>query len=504
MKKFFRDFIVFIFLTFFFFSILFFLNGEKFICKDLKLIFDVDVDASRLLSKNTKKNIEYRKEEREYYLYVLFLLLIIFLSLIIIKLLFSLKYDCEKYKIYEIYGDESESKESELDFSDVNNEGEINKFKETARLVSLNTINKNTQTKMISLNTLRRKKELSKENRDLQFKLDKKGRDLRWEEYSYVTAIDIKYEDSMRKFKVADFNIMNEKNRNLFNTGKELLIFKKNFVELYGIKELDTENFSKFYDCDAKNIKDYKLKNLNIEGFFNIYGGGGEDAFYSYCTKKEILMNENEAKDIALMKQAAAMGGYLNDERRRNEDEMTKEKIAFQKGDSFVEKLNTINNKKARLSKKECKEKIIKIILNTMIDGFMITRNEIQNFEIFCSQYHEYSNPESQKERSKIISKFKQSDGNEMLKKDAENMFDEFVFLIQRGIYFLLHEIAKFHNLSLKVLTKTTDGKSNMFVNLEKDIQRSYRRVGKVINELQKNIYKTVELKKRLLKKKKK
>ena len=517
MKKLFKDFIVFIFLTFFFFSILFFLNSEKFIYKDLKLIFDVDAGASHLLSKNIKKNIEYQKEEKECYLYILFLLLVIFLFLIIIKLLFSLKYDCEKYKIYETYEDKNKSELFDLDAI---REDEIQK--NTDGIVKLdNQINN-------ELFKLRRSNSVGKEDNKRERLKSKQIIEPEFESYKYDILEDyytvakakqkeqkdikvIKDYVKKDKFKVADFNFNTESgkyNRSLFKRGKSLPFIKNTFVELYGINEADKKEFSTFYDAELEKIKDVKKTPETLEK------AQQEDAFISYYIKKENLMDKNERIDEALAEQAEKMNGFVNDKDRRNEDEMLKKKIAFceEKGGKgvFVKALDTNNKKEKNENKKkeEYKKEIIEIILGNMIKDFQNTRNELENFKIFCSKYAKYNDRrflKSKKTNFDIIKHFKVKGGkakgdDKTEMSEGAYMFDEFVFLIQKGIYFLLHEIAKFHNLSLKVLTKTTDQDVKKFANGEENIKSNYIRVGEVINELQEDIYKAVEFRKRLLK----
>lgn len=539
MKKLFKDFIVFIFLTFFFFSILFFLNSEKFIYKDLKLIFDVDAGASHLLSKNIKKNIEYQKKEKEYYLHILFLLLVIFLFLIIIKLLFSLKYDCKKYKICETYEDKNKSELFDLDAI---REDEIQK--NTDCIVKLdNQINN-------ELFKLRRSNSVGKEDNKRERLKSKQIIEPEFESYKYdiledyYTVAEAKQKEQKDiknindyvkkdKFEVADFNFNTESgkyNRSLFKRGKSLPFIKNTFVKLYGINEADKKEFSTFYDAELKKIKDVKKTPETLEK------AQQEDAFISYYTKKENLMDKNERIDEALAEQAEKMNGFVNDKDRRNEDEMLKKKIAFykEKGNegAFVKALDTKKEKNENKKKEECKKEIIEIILGNMIKGFQNTRNELENFEIFCSKYAKYNDRKllkSKKPNFDIIKHFKAKGGkaeggkaegghdihdiikrflkdkkgkddDKMETNEGAYMFDEFVFLIQKGIYFLLHEIAKFHNLSLKVLTKTADQGVKKFANANENIKSNYIRVGEAINELQEDIYKAVEFRKRLLK----
>ena len=480
MKKLFRDFIVFIFLTSFFFSILFFLNGEKFSYKDLKIIFDVDVDTSHLLSKNIEKNTECQKRKKGYYLYILFLLLVLFLLLIIVKLLLSLKHDCEKYEIYscekdKTYEDESKSKlKLELDMSSSADEIEKNNEK----------IN-----------------ELSNEIDAYVFQA--KGGKFNKSSMPPKTGADqeYKYDSSsyaeIKGFRVANFNPENQYNRSLF-WKKESFRIKQQLTSFYGLKETDKETFSKLYDDE--------LQRMNT-------ASSDLDAFTNYYISKKTLMCKNERIEETLAQQAQKMNGVVNCVRRQNEKEMIKERIAFQEKDDtckdFFENLNNDNDGTEKLNNEYLlvmyKKAIIKIILQSMIENFMVTQNEPQNFRIFCSKYYDVfkennlfkKNFFSKQKKEEVLNSFKQSSGYKMSGNDREKMYYKFYFLAQKGIYFPLHEIANFHNLSLKVLTTQTEAHANKFINPKKSIKVCYNLVGKVINQLQEEIYNAVELIKR-------
>lgn len=463
MKKIFKDFIVFIFLTSFFFSILLFLNGEKFTCKDLKLIFDVDAGASCLSKKNIIKR-EYQKN----YLYVLFLLLVIFLFLIVVKLLFSLKHDCEVYEICsceknEIHEDESKSEKVKID----------NKFS-LSFVVSNSEFEKNSSKIRETDNEIdalrfKMKGQKTKSNVRPQGKID--------QDYRY---------DKKNEFQVANFSPNEGSNRSLLQT-KEVSLIQKKLAIIYGIKTQDEEEFSTIFNNELKAIKSAKK-----QGVFDAMAK--DNAFISIYKEKEDLMLKNEQINESLKQEAEKLNGYANIEHRENEKEMTKEKIALynDKETKLIKELD--NNGKNALDLEKCKEMIIEIILQIMIKGFIKTKNEAQNFESFCSRYYKKG---GNKKKEEILSKFKYSDDEKMEKNVAEEMYDEFYFLIQKGIYFPFHEIANFHNLSLKVLTMTTDGKNKKFINPDRNIKLGYETAGEAINKLQEKIYCAVELNKR-------